>query len=73
MMPLQTTQEVIEALGGVSAVAKLTGRTYNAAHNWRSFTTFPANTYVTMTVALAAQGKTAPASLWGMVEPERVA
>lgn len=69
-MPLRTAQEVIETLGGVSAVAKLTGRTYNAAHNWRSFQRFPSNTYVTMTAALAAQGKTAPAELWGMAEPE---
>ncbi len=66
---LETTVDVIEAIGGTSAAAALTGRTYNAAHNWRGFKTFPANTYVTMTRALAEKGKTAPASLWGMTEP----
>jgi hypothetical protein len=69
MDQLSTTREVMEALGGTSAVAKLTGRTYPAAFNWLDFKTFPSNTYVAMTTALAAQGKTAPASLWGMVEP----
>ncbi|MGE0278443.1 MAG: hypothetical protein AB7R40_23855 [Nitrospiraceae bacterium] len=71
MDQLSTTREVMEALGGTSAVAKLTGRTYAAAFNWLDFKTFPSNTYVAMTEALAAKGKTASASLWGMVEPPR--
>lgn len=66
-----TTKQVIEALGGIAAVAALTGRTYNAACNWGGFDTFPANTYVAMTAALSERGLTAPPSLWGMVEPER--
>ena len=65
---LNSTIDVIDALGGTSAAAALTGRTYNAAFNWRSFPTFPSNTFVIMTRALAERGKTAPASLWGMVE-----
>ena len=63
---LATTIEVMDALGGVKAVAALTKRTYNAAHNWRSSERFPSNTYVTLTRALEAKGKTAPPSLWGM-------
>lgn len=73
---LTTTADVIRALGGVTAVAAITGRKYSAAFNWQNFTKFPANTYVAMTAALKAKGCTAPASLWGMVEakePEQVA
>lgn len=71
MDQLSTTREVMDVLGGTTAVAKLTGRTYAAAFNWLDFKTFPSNTYVAMTDALAAKGKTAPASLWGMVDPSQ--
>jgi hypothetical protein len=65
MDQLSTTIAVIEALGGTSAVAALTGRTYPAAFNWRSAETFPSNTYVKMTNALEDKGMSAPPSLWG--------
>lgn len=64
---LSTTAEVIEALGGVAAVARLTGRRYGAAFNWKGFIKFPADTFVVMQTALLAAGCIAPASLWGMV------
>lgn len=70
---LSTTAEVMDVLGGNQAVADLTGRKYNAASNWRGFDSFPANTYLVMTVALREKGCTAPASLWSMAtatEPE---
>ncbi len=73
MTELTTTNAVMEALGGIAEVARLTSRTYNAAANWISFETFPPDTFVVMTDALRAKGKTAPASLWRMVasaEPE---
>jgi hypothetical protein len=69
MDDLTTTSEVIDALGGNPAVADLTSSTTKAVWNWRGFETFPSNTYVAMTKALAAIGKTAPASLWGMKQP----
>lgn len=71
---LTTTAEVIDALGGVSEVAKLTGRSYGAAFNWRGFVRFPADTFVVMQAALKAIGCSAPISLWGMVpaRPEEV-
>ncbi|WP_213287545.1 hypothetical protein [Bradyrhizobium sp. sGM-13] len=76
MDELSTTSEVIDALGGNAAVAKITGSTVKAVWNWRGFETFPSNTYVALTDALRAIGKTAPPSLWGMkipAEPERAA
>lgn len=67
---LTNTSDVIDALGGLHPVAKLTGRKYNAAANWRGSTKFPSNTYLIMTAALRVEGYTAPASLWGMTESE---
>jgi hypothetical protein len=64
---LTSTAAVMDALGGTRAVADITGRTYAAAFNWRSFKTFPADTYVALTVALRGAGCAAPDSLWGMV------
>lgn len=66
---LETTEQVIEALGGNGPVANLTASKPNAVSNWRGFETFPSNTYVAMTEALRARGKTAPSSLWGMKAP----
>lgn len=73
MEELSTTSEVMDALGGNAAVAELTGSKTKAVWNWRGFDTFPSNTYVAMTEALLAKGKSAPASLWGMkaVIPDR--
>lgn len=70
---LRTTAEVIEALGGVAAVALLTGRKYSAAFNWKGFVKFPSDTFVVMQAALERAGFRAPASLWGMVEPRETA
>ncbi len=68
MIELETAAEVIAHLGGVRAVATITGKTYDAAWNWKRFGRFPANTYSAITTALLAKGCTAPASLWRMVE-----
>lgn len=65
---LTSTAQVIEALGGIREVAKLTRRKYSAAHNWKHFDSFPANTFFVMQEALRERGLAAPASLWGMVE-----
>ena len=64
---LTTTVAVIDALGGTKTVAQLTGREYGAAHNWKSFETFPPDTFLVMTKELEQRGKSAPASLWRMV------
>lgn len=66
---LETTAAVIDALGGPVKVAEITGRKYTAAWNWTKAETFPSNTYLALQAALAATGKAAPPSLWGMTEP----
>lgn len=69
METLSTTSAVMDELGGNLAVAELTGSNSKAVWNWRKSETFPSNTYVAMTSALLAKGKTAPAALWGMRQP----
>jgi hypothetical protein len=69
---LSTTAQVMDALGGISAVAELTGSRYKAAANWKAFDTFPAKHFLVMTRELKRRGKVAPPSLWGMTEAERV-
>lgn len=66
---IETAEQVFDALGGNSAVEAITSSKPSAVSNWRSFGSFPSNTYVAMNDALAAVGKTAPASLWGMRTP----
>ncbi len=73
MQELSTADEVIEALGGVRAVAELTHRTYPAAYNWKMFGRFPPNTFATMQEALRKRERVAPKSLWGMVPASEVA
>jgi hypothetical protein len=72
-LSLETTEQVIEALGGNQPVAEITLSKPNAVSNWRVFKTFPSNTYVAMTQALHARGMSAPASLWGMKLPAETA
>jgi hypothetical protein len=55
---------VIELLGGYVAVAEMTGANKNAAWNWTVQRTFPADTFVLMSRALAELGYEAPPSLW---------
>jgi hypothetical protein len=66
MEMLSTTIEVMDALGGNLAVAEITRSKPKAVWNWRKSGVFPSNTYVAITGALLAKGKTAPPSLWGM-------
>lgn len=70
MSELNTTVEVIEALGGLRSVAALTGRKPGAAWNWKKSPTFPSDTYVVMQDEIARMGHSAPPSLWGMVAPD---
>src|SRR5256885_6979876 len=57
---LHSTAEIIDELGGNPAVAELTGTgNAKAVSNWRSSNLFPAWTYLILTNALQALGKTA--------------
>lgn len=67
---LQSAADVIEALGGLTAVAELTASQYKAVANWKAFNAFPPKTYVAMIAALRRAGRSAPASLWGMVSAQ---
>lgn len=73
---LETADQVFKALGDSAGVAELTRGKLSQVSNWKKFGSFPPKTYVVMTEALRAQGKTAPASLWRMQaasEPEHCA
>jgi hypothetical protein len=78
---LQTTDEVLTALGGIDAVCTLIGigggedrvvrqrrrRGYTAVWNWKNGDTFPSRYFLVMTWALKKKRLSAPPSLWGMV------
>jgi molybdenum-dependent DNA-binding transcriptional regulator ModE len=65
---LNSTQAVIEELGGISAVARAMGRKYDAVWVWRKTNRFPAHTFLAIRALLAERGKSAPPELWGMAD-----
>ena len=65
-----TVQDVITELGGVNAVARLTGRGETAVYNWLADRRFPASLYAMMIKQLP-RGMSAPASLWGQEKARR--
>jgi len=68
MSTLQTTDDVIDALGGTKAVAEIVSRRPQAVSNWREKVRgrFPPETYLILTAALKRRRLSAPSSLWGM-------
>ena len=67
---LQTADEVIDALGGTGATARLTGRKAQHVTNWRAAGRLPADTFLILKTELKGRGKTAPPALWGIRQPE---
>lgn len=67
MRELQTSGEVIDALGGTAGLAAALGRRMTVVSNWRTAGSFPANTYLILTEMLARLDLTAPSHLWKMV------
>lgn len=65
---LDTAAKVTDALGGVAAVAALTGVGRKAVSNWTTSRNFPPKTYAVMSAALQERGLSAPARLWKMAE-----
>jgi hypothetical protein len=62
---LTTFDAVVDVLGGMSALATLTGRSRTAVSNWRCQQgCFPARTYFVITSELQRRGFSAHRSLW---------
>lgn len=68
MPDIETTGEVIDALGGNAAAAKLFGVPYNSITNWRSANQFPTDTYLMIQKELKLRKLTAADALWSMRE-----
>lgn len=71
MEELQTTSEVIEELGGVEAVARMTHRNKKAVSMWKTANKLPFHTQHKIISALVAKDKSVPLSLWGMVTTKK--
>jgi hypothetical protein len=66
---LNTTGDVIDALGGTHKVADLMGcKSAEVVINWRRIGKFPAKHYLAFQALLAPAGYWAPASLWRQKE-----
>lgn len=66
MNTLQTTDDVVETLGGTKELAKALGVGITAVINWRTRKRFPADTYFAIRDELKARGRVAPEHLWRM-------
>lgn len=64
---LETTRDVMQALGGPAAVSKLTGARYKTVWPWADGLTFPSRYFLVMTWALRKKRRRASPALWGMV------
>lgn len=63
---LNTASEVIDAVGGTAAAARLTGASMGSVTNWRAAGRMPATYFLVFQLALAEQGFAAPSMLWGI-------
>lgn len=73
---LKSASDVIDALGGTAAMARLTSRRMQSVSNWRAEGRLPAETFLVVGRALEDIGKSAPPSIWGIAaapEPARAA
>jgi hypothetical protein len=71
---LSTAREVVDALGGIAAVCKLTGAQPKAAYHWTGQAEmFPARTYCLMQDELKRRRAIAPRQLWNMMEKKTAA
>lgn len=69
--PLETVEEVIDALGGSAAVMALTGvRSPQAVSNWRRRKKIPPRHFAQMADALSVKNLAAPRRLWDMAPPD---
>ena len=71
---LPTFDAVMDELGGVAKVARLTKRSMPSVCNWRTKRgRFPKAVYFVMVTALLDRGCYAPRALWGFDELQDVA
>lgn len=69
MAELQSASEVIDALGGTGATARLTGRRYDqAVSNWRTTGRLPPDTFLIISEELKKRGDSASPAIWGIAE-----
>jgi hypothetical protein len=65
---LTTPREVVEALGGLPAVCRLTKANTKSVYHWTGRAhMFPARTYKKMNDALKKHKAKAPATLWNQI------
>lgn len=70
---LTTSDQVLDALGGLPGVQELTGAKYKTVHFWKQSASFPSRFYVVMTAALNERGLSADPALWDMEVPAEAA
>jgi len=70
MNSLTTVDEVIDALGGNTAVRNMMSVSAQAVSNWRKRRRIPPRHYSTMTKALSKIDRSAPPGLWSMTSPD---
>jgi hypothetical protein len=66
MINLNTTEDVIDVLGGLAELSTLTGTSVNGVYNWRTENKFPADTYLLIQGELKLRNLIAPDHLWPM-------
>lgn len=64
---LETSSEIIDALGGNGPTGEITEADPKTVSAWRSANAFPPRTYLVMKAALADRGIDAPPTLWKMI------
>lgn len=70
MLRPMTASELIDALGGNSAVAAIAGVKPNAVSNWRKFGAIPPRLYISMSAAGREQGIQVPERLFRELSDE---
>lgn len=72
LVRLNTTHQVIDALGGIPAVCKLTDAHPKTSYRWGGPKgMFPARTHWIMTRELKRRGYSAPDALWNQIGAEQ--
>lgn len=61
---LTTKAQVMDALGGIHAIAALTGADWKNVETWSRSDFFPARYFLVMWLELVARGYWAPPALW---------